>query len=512
MRFRFVPLEERIVLDAAAAVDAAEVVDDQDSSTETGLEQAELVEATAGPSEVEVLVVASDHPDLSSVLAELSEDILVIYYDSTQSLSEILQSIETGLGSTEASRMGFLNYGDAASFHLNGAHEISFDSLTFNSDLQDFWVGISELLATDARVELLDTDIEASPTGDDVMDLLGSYTSSDVSTNSEAVFTPTPQSEEVAGNGESLGGNDEQIGALLDSSSPGFTVVDPSLNELNHFWDTGEFSNGNRIFIWMNTDSYPAVNPVPNYRIYDSNGDPVTPILSFDRMGSDPGVLASEVAITASGTHAVASFLTDSGIQFQNVDSTGAKVTERTIATTAAQPGGDQLDLRAGGLVTLSNGNVALAFGSTDVTLPSDVEELFFMIIDPVTLADVVPITALPSDAIFLDDDFNAVLIPDNLGGFIAQFTDGPEHSWTRINSTGAPVLRDGVTLGTEVVDYGTSSHLGFVTGPSNGTGLVLSDDSFLVHHTRDSLLFHYDSSGVFIQTFDMLSVFSIKA
>ena len=184
MRFRLIPLEERIVLDAALAVHFVEtqaiqhliehggvVTESHDSITQhthdKNLNPGENIKDPINLSTpTQVLVISDTIKDPLQLADAVNKNTLVVMYDpSSTSLSQLSQIIANKLDGRLADSIAFASEGSAGQFSLTQGLYISINSLDSNADLHNFWTNIGNLLKTNGRVDLLACDVASDSQG-----------------------------------------------------------------------------------------------------------------------------------------------------------------------------------------------------------------------------------------------------------------------------------------------------------------------------------------------------------
>src|SRR5438128_3867 len=143
MRFRFIPLEERIVLDAAGASDVINsydlehhTIDNQDSHVEKSLADSTVdhhmldhsVPSEASPTRV--LVISSDVKDAPILQNAALSSVLTVYYDPAKtSLQDLSNQISKALGGRQADSIAFVSEGQAGQIHLLNGTDVSLQTL-----------------------------------------------------------------------------------------------------------------------------------------------------------------------------------------------------------------------------------------------------------------------------------------------------------------------------------------------------------------------------------------------
>jgi VCBS repeat-containing protein len=178
MRFRIIPLEERIVLDAAgtseiidsyafehhALADKAGVTPDM---TALAVDSHHLMDhAGSADSANRVLVISSQVKDSQLLTKASLDNVKVVYYNpDTTSLKDLSAKISSVLDGKRADSIAFVNYGSDGQFALTQGQIVSMDTLNSSQDLQTFWQDVSHMIKQGGKVDLLACNVVASADG-----------------------------------------------------------------------------------------------------------------------------------------------------------------------------------------------------------------------------------------------------------------------------------------------------------------------------------------------------------
>lgn len=231
MRFRLMPLEERILLDAAAVVDAAAFTDIQyqqhfDTSTNSAQQpdahdqsnvsdQSEndsfsdqsddsdgnIAVAPEQSSEEQgprVLVLSSDIRQADQLREAVRDDIRLVYYDSNNtSLEQLTKQISDALNGESAESIAFVGYGTEASFTLTDEVEVSLSHIMGSEELQNFWQNIGGMIRDGGSVDLLACNVAGIEEGYDLLENLNTFidqgADSDIAVNASDDVTGNPE-------------------------------------------------------------------------------------------------------------------------------------------------------------------------------------------------------------------------------------------------------------------------------------------------------------------------------
>jgi hypothetical protein len=214
MRFKILPLEERIVLDAAFSkeiadgdlfdiddisdFDAATIFfdgpsDDGDAFFDHNLPSPDSI-TTAAPyhsDAVKVLVIASDILDAEYLEYSAQYDVHVITYDPmTSSLDDIVTKIEEALHDEKADALAFATHGSGGLFSLTSDVSVSLQSLQDDTSLQNFWSSVASNMHEDGRIDLLACSLTSNNDGLMVVDALEAMTSRTVAASDDLTGNP----------------------------------------------------------------------------------------------------------------------------------------------------------------------------------------------------------------------------------------------------------------------------------------------------------------------------------
>ena len=177
MRFRLVPLEERIVLDAAMAAHilnsyhleaikplpnvSMDSIPMEQSSNHTatditksllGLDYASSLHSQP----INVLVISSQVTDPQVLEAATKEPAYIVFYDATKTtLAQLTSEISQVLHGQQADSIAFVNNGEPGSFALTSSIQVTQQTLNTNLELQSFWSNIGGMIKNGGQVDLL---------------------------------------------------------------------------------------------------------------------------------------------------------------------------------------------------------------------------------------------------------------------------------------------------------------------------------------------------------------------
>ena len=189
MRFKVIPLEKRIVLDAEIpeAIEESGILDGMDDFQDSG--------PVGEEGEVRVLLISSSVENDSTRYQEVNQlknaaeaaGTKVVLYTHDSSLESIQNSILEALGTQKADSIAFASHGGNGYFSLSESANLTVDNLQSDT-LSNFFISISNLLQTDGRIDLLGCNLiqESSAILDVLENLTGkNFAGSDDLTGSE---------------------------------------------------------------------------------------------------------------------------------------------------------------------------------------------------------------------------------------------------------------------------------------------------------------------------------------
>jgi hypothetical protein len=198
MRFRIIPLEERVVLDAAGVYELFSLDDYQDDFSDTDfLLDGQDADATGNihRDNVTLLVVSSQTSDPEGLIRATRTDVEIVYFDAeSTTLEKLSHDIADTLAGRDATSIGFANHGDEGEFYLIPGEAITKDTLK-EPKVQIFWQRIASFLGDDGRIDLLSCNLAGSEDGLDLVHGIEDLTGFNV-----AASTDTTSSNPFVGN------------------------------------------------------------------------------------------------------------------------------------------------------------------------------------------------------------------------------------------------------------------------------------------------------------------------
>lgn len=173
MKLNILPLEERIVLDAAAAVVIAAPPTASDSGDAATHDSSHATDSSqeSGPAQesgVNVLVISSAVQDPQSLQNAAKDGVKTVFYDANStSLTELSQKIANALNGQKADSIAFAAEGNDNVLMLNSDIMVSdnIQSDIQNHDISGFWKTIGGLLNNGGRIDLLACDVAGDSGG-----------------------------------------------------------------------------------------------------------------------------------------------------------------------------------------------------------------------------------------------------------------------------------------------------------------------------------------------------------
>ncbi|CDR33148.1 Ig-like domain-containing protein [Criblamydia sequanensis] len=173
MKLNILPLEERIVLDAAAAVVIAAPPTATDSGDAATHDSSQATDSSqeSGPAQesgVNVLVISSAVQDPQSLQNAAKDGVKTVFYDANStSLTELSQKIANALNGQKADSIAFAAEGNDNVLMLNTDIMVSdnIQSNIQNHDISGFWKTIGGLLNNGGRIDLLACDVAGDSGG-----------------------------------------------------------------------------------------------------------------------------------------------------------------------------------------------------------------------------------------------------------------------------------------------------------------------------------------------------------
>ncbi|SCA62932.1 hypothetical protein SCG7109_AF_00140 [Chlamydiales bacterium SCGC AG-110-M15] len=187
MPLRITPLEERVVLDAAALTELFFINEHMDDSADSDA----YIDASSFDDEAmatpRLLVISSQVPNPEDLINAAQEDTRIVYYDAeTTSLQNLSEEIASALGGHKASSIAFINHGSAEGlFHLTNHAVISNETLENDPRMLVFWRHVGSNLVDEGRIDLLACDLAASSEGRELIESLEMISGFDVAASED---------------------------------------------------------------------------------------------------------------------------------------------------------------------------------------------------------------------------------------------------------------------------------------------------------------------------------------
>ncbi|NCF71693.1 MAG: DUF4347 domain-containing protein [Chlamydiales bacterium] len=189
MRFKIIPLEERVVYDAAGFTELIEIGEkssydlENEKLQEDNLKKAQkeldaqdpllyqeadkLVEkAVNAQQDLNILIIPSNLEDSDYLASIASSNTLVVTLDAESSdLNSILENLSKTLGGRKADNIAFATHGDTGYFLLTDEIVVSQSSLESSTDLQSFFSKLALFVEDEGRVDILGCNLASSEDG-----------------------------------------------------------------------------------------------------------------------------------------------------------------------------------------------------------------------------------------------------------------------------------------------------------------------------------------------------------
>lgn len=176
MKLRIIPLEERIVLDAAAAVTVLAAAAEHTTEASTAHADAShadthVVDAIPPPpSQTQaphVLVVSSDLQDPQGLINAAKSGVQTLYYDAkTTTLEQLQQRIADLLNGQKAESIAFAAEGNKGVIQLVDSNWVQLNSVSNSPEMQAFWKSIGNMLTNTGHIDLLSCNFAGSIEGE----------------------------------------------------------------------------------------------------------------------------------------------------------------------------------------------------------------------------------------------------------------------------------------------------------------------------------------------------------
>ncbi|WP_143406385.1 ELWxxDGT repeat protein, partial [Estrella lausannensis] len=213
-QFRIIPLDERILFDAAAMVDFVQQVesssstgsndpasaqhqssekssdakqtdsnqaakdsnigshkqqagqDESDHETD-GLSLAQTIDPIQNQADgIRVLVVSSEIRDATTLSQAALNGVKIVYYDASTTTTEMLTAkIAQTLDGEQADSIAFAGFGEADGFHLTQGKVVSAETIENDTGLQKFWNEVGNMVKDDGRVDILACNLVSTDKG-----------------------------------------------------------------------------------------------------------------------------------------------------------------------------------------------------------------------------------------------------------------------------------------------------------------------------------------------------------
>jgi uncharacterized repeat protein (TIGR01451 family) len=156
---KVMPLEERIVLDGAIAVDIAAVA---------------APEPAGDASNAHLVVISEDIADSATLIDAVDDNAIVLVYDPGETdLNSLSQQINEALGENKVQDVSFVTDGSEGFFSLVQSHNVTTASLE-NTVMINFWQSVSSHIFPDGNVNILGCNVAGDDAGIEMLEKLDS--------------------------------------------------------------------------------------------------------------------------------------------------------------------------------------------------------------------------------------------------------------------------------------------------------------------------------------------------
>ncbi len=287
MAFRVMPLEDRIVFDAAGLADAEPDAEAEaqeafepegapDGPAETDAFEADptdseadqpVVDTAAEPgsaaSGTRVLVIA-DNVDPDGVLADAAADhvIRVAYDASTASLDSLRADLQASINDQEVESIAFAVHGArSGQFSLLSTEVTNLETLAASDAQQSFWKDVGALVREGGRIDLLACNVAASESGMALVAELEALTGRNVAASTDDTGDP-----DAGGDWELETDGIDLVAAYFDAEAvDAFDDTMPGEPQIHQLWESVSVaSDGTQVTLDWNGDAF----------IWDDNRSP----------------------------------------------------------------------------------------------------------------------------------------------------------------------------------------------------------------------------------------------
>ena len=164
---------------------------DASSSEETTVTVSSDVSGTSAD-DVRVLLVSSSLANADQLIEAAEPNVITVMYDgSTDTPATILSSIETALAGQGAESVALAtHYLSEGEIELTSEYSMSPSSLDTSAALQEFWLGLGDLLTANGRVDLLACNLASSESGELLISRIESLTGHAVAASLDETGNP----------------------------------------------------------------------------------------------------------------------------------------------------------------------------------------------------------------------------------------------------------------------------------------------------------------------------------
>lgn len=211
-RYGFVPLEERIVLDAAAVPTAAAVAHAGPNAASPA------APAIEGP---HVLVVPTNINYVAGLEGAAKDGVVVVAYDPAhETLSQLSSDISKALGGQQAASIGFVEQGISGGFSLLNSLTVNTDNLSSASNgLAQFWHQVASNIQANGQLDIIACDVAQGSHGQEFVQILSQIINDTGSAITVNAATSLVGSDRLGGSWILQSPNQVDVGSVYFDSS-----------------------------------------------------------------------------------------------------------------------------------------------------------------------------------------------------------------------------------------------------------------------------------------------------
>ncbi len=242
-------LEERIVLDAAGAADAAEhdyaadeIMPHAEALPGNTAEHAAVTETGSGGGDrhgdgIRAIMISSAIQGADALMNSLRDDVVAVKYDGINTTPDtLLDLLEAALHGKQADSIALATHGlDDGGFQLTANQLINLETL-HEPEMHDFWLGMSTLIAENGRMDILACNAASGNQGAELVEAIEQMSGIDLAASDDPTGNPASGGDwlletdninaaDIYFAANSLSGFD---GFLLNSAPENITLNDPT--------------------------------------------------------------------------------------------------------------------------------------------------------------------------------------------------------------------------------------------------------------------------------------------